>query len=269
MAAVGLPVPLETPLLKIGPVWMKPELWQWTESVKYRMVYAKVQKALQKGVIGADTTLVEVTSGSTGAALAYVGRLLGVPVELHAYTSITPKKRAQIQDFGANLVLHPVETPITRLLEAVNAKVKAGGYWHLGQYDRQSTLAAYEDLGKELVAQLHQAEAIPPQVFLCPVGTGGLIQGLGFILKKAFPGIRVVAVEPSPGAAIDGARNTENFHLGANDPYDRSFPDETIRVARPERPSVIGEIRLGESASAAYELALAREWGTTIIVAPD
>jgi cysteine synthase A len=267
IAALGLPAPLETPLIKSGNVWVKPELWQWTYSVKYRMVYAKVQRALQEGSIGANTVLVEVTSGSTGAALAFVGQRLGVPVEIHAFASITPKKRALIEDAGGNLVLHPPTVPVADLLKKVKAKVNAGGYWHLGQFDRQSTMVAYEGLGKELVAQLNQQEVIP-RTFICPVGTGGLIQGLGVFLRKAFPGILVVAIEPQATAEIEGTRNTEVCHLGENDPYDPGFPDRVIRVGHPEKALNIGDIPLGESASAAYALACLEE-GTTVVVAPD
>src|SRR5260221_8144288 len=165
------------------------------------MVYAKLRKALEEASITAETTLVEVTSGSTGAALAYAGKLLGLPVEIHAYPSIAPKKRAQIEESEGTLILHPTDTPFTTLLEEVKAKVREGGYWHLGQYDRSSTVAAYEEFCKELVGQLRAATIIP-QVFICPVGTGGIIQALGNALRKAYCGIRVVAIEPAAGSVI-------------------------------------------------------------------
>jgi cysteine synthase A len=267
IAVLSLPTPLVTPLLKSGDVWVKPELWQWTRSVKYRMVHAKVRQALEEGSIDGSTTLLEVSSGSTGAALAYVGQLLGVPVEIHVYTSIAPKKRAQIEDSGAKLVFHPSTAPVAELLSVVRAKVSRGGYWHLGQFDRQSTMASYEGLAIELVAQLGQQKAVP-RAFICPVGTGGLIQGVGVILRKAFPGILVVAVEPETHATIDGARNTKLHYLGKNDPYDPGFPDRVVRVERPEKALSIGDVILGESASAVFALACLEE-GTTVVVAPD
>jgi len=127
---------------------------------------------------------------------------------------------------------------------------------------------AYEDFSTELIGQL-RAAGIVPRVFLCPVGTGGIIQALGASLRKACPGIRVVALEPAEGAAIDGIRTTERFHLGDGDPYDRSFPDEVVRVPRAEPVMLEGQIRLGESASAACALAGRQDWGTTLVVAPD
>lgn len=265
-SALELPPPRETPLLRSGNVLVKPELWQWTQSVKYRMAYAKVERAIGQGLLLENTTLVEVTSGSTGAALAFIGRTLGLGVELHAYESISPRRRAQIEGFGAKVVLHPSDTPVDRLLEMVRSRVQTGGTWHLDQYDRDSTAACYDGLADELLSQLRDAEA--PEAFVCPVGTGGLIQGVGARLRKEYPGIRVVAVEPAPGVSIEGTRNTDCLHLGELDPYDRDFPDEVLRVPHPDRRSV-GGVALGESASAALAVLEARTFGPAVIVGPD
>ena len=265
--AVELPPPLETPLLKCGSIWVKPEQGQRGGSVKYRMVYAKVRKALQEGAITPRTRLVEVTSGSTGVALAFAGKLLGLKVEVHAYASISAEKRSRILEHGANLVLHPNTSGVDDLLARVRAQVRDGTHWHLGQYERESTAAAYEDLGRELVGQL-RAQNAAPRAFVCPVGTGGLIQGLGALLRASFPGLQVVAVEPEAGAVIDGTRNTELYRL-ENDPYDAQFPDEVVRVGRPSNRWRMEGVALGESASAAFEVACSRAWGSTVIVAPD
>jgi len=265
--ALDLPPPLETPILKCGNIWVKPEHGQRTGSVKYRMVYAKVRKALREGVLTPATKLVEVTSGSTGVALAYAGRMLGLKVEVHAYSTISTEKRTRILEQGANLVLHANHVPVADLLDQVRTAVRSGGMWHLGQYERETTTAAYEDLGRELVGQLRILQSLP-QAFVCPVGTGGLIQGLGTVLRKSFPGLQVVAVEPEAGALIDGTRNTELYRLD-DDPYDLQFPDEVVRVGRPSARWHMEGVDLGESASAAFEVACSRAWGSTVIVAPD
>jgi len=265
--ALELPSPMATPLLKSGNVWVKPEHGQRTGSVKYRMVYWKVRKALQEHEIGARTRLVEVTSGSTGVALAYAGQLLGLKVELHAYSTMAIEKRTRILGYGAELVVHPVTTAVEDLLDLVRLRLNKGGYWHLGQFDRASTMAAYGDLGRELLAQLREQNAAP-EFFACPVGTGGLIQGLGTVLKGALPRMRIVAVEPAPGEAIEGTRNTELCRL-TNDPFDAGFPDEMVRVSRPSTRRTVGGMTLGESASAALEMASRRERSSFVIVAPD
>jgi cysteine synthase len=258
MTVSVLPAPIETPLSNVGRVWIKLEPRQRTGSVKYRMVYARLRKALGESSIPPGTILTEVSSGSTGAALAVAGGTLGLPVEIHAYESIAPQKRSQIEGAGARLILHPGQVPVSTLLEAVREKVRSGGYWHLGQYDRRSIVESYEGLSAELIGQL-RAAGIVPQVFLCPVGTGGIIQSLGASLRKAYPGIRVVALEPVDGSSIDGIRNTERFHLGAEDPYDRSFPDDVLRVPRAEPVlRAIGNIYVGGARAAVRTIELRR-----------
>lgn len=265
--ALELPTPVATPLLKTSNLWVKPEQGQRTGSVKYRMVYWKIRKAIQGHEIGARTRLVEVTSGSTGVALAYAGQLLGLKVEVHSYSTMAIEKRTRILGYGAELVVHPVTTSVEDLLDLVRQRVRAGGYWHLGQFDRSSTMASYEDLGRELLGQLH-AENASPELFACPVGTGGLLQGVGAVLKAAFPRIRIVGVEPAAGEAIEGTRNTELCRL-TNDPFDARFPDEIVRVRRPSTRVTLGGMTLGESASAAVEMAGRRERNSFVIVAPD
>lgn len=264
-----IPAPFRTPLLHQGDLWIKAEACQRAKSAKYRMVAARVRRALEAGEIVTGTTLVEVTSGSTGVALAHVGEMLGLAVELHAYRTIASSKGNELSERGARLVLHPEDVPVARLLDEVRKKVAGGGYWHLNQYARGSGVEAYERLGREIVAQLADAGAPAPREFVCPVGSGGLIQGVGVVLRKEFPGMRVIAVEPEKGEAIDGIRNTELFHLGENDPYDPRFPDEVVRVRRPTSRITVDAVPLGESASAACGVAAARKGGPALVLAPD
>jgi cysteine synthase A len=267
-SVASIPAPLRTPLIRAGPLWIKAESAQRTGSAKYRMVAAKVEAALRAGQISDATTLAEVTSGSTGVALAFVGKALGLPVEVHAFETIAPEKKAAIEERGARLVLHPASRPVSAMLEDVRRAVATGRVWHLNQYDRSSIVAAYGGLAEELLEQLRELGR-PPQIFLCPVGTGGLIQGIGAALRGAFAGIRVVSLEPQAGSTIDGIRNTELVHHGAGDPYDRGFPDEVLRVPSPATSVALGGRPLGESATAAFLAASSRGWESTLILAPD
>ena len=264
-----IPAPFRTPLLHRKGLWIKAEGCQRARSAKYRMVHSKVRRALGAGEIAGGAILVEVTSGSTGIALAHVGEMLGMAVELHAYRTIASSKRKAIEDRGATLVLHEPDVSVARMLDEVRKKVADGGYWHLDQYSRGSVMQSYEPLGREIAGQLAEAGAPAPRAFFCPVGSGGLIQGVGTVLRKEYPGIRVIAVEPEKGHAIDGARNTEVHHLGENDPYDPRFPDEVVRVPRPKSRITVGGILLGESASAAVVVAAGRKGSPALVLAPD
>jgi cysteine synthase len=264
-----LPTPLCTPLIHQGAVWLKLEGGQITGSVKYRMVYTKVMAALAAGMIDAHTVLLEVTSGSTGVALAYMGSRLGVRVVLHAYQNACPRKCALIKEYGANLILHSPDIPLPRLLAHVSSQGEQQGYWHLNQYSRPAHIEAYHMLGQEIVQQFEMLGAPTPKIFACPVGTGGLIQGVGTYLRQVWPRLKIVAVEPASHVSIPGMRNTQVWHMGQEDPYDTGFPDIRVTVLAPENHTQVGGLVLGDSATSVYEMSQQVAWQDVLIIAPD
>jgi len=264
-----LPVPKETPVFQQEKMLVKLEQHQWTSSVKYRLVYSKLLRAMQSDVVHSAMTLTEVTSGSTGVALAFAGWWLKMKVELHSYTTADPAKCRQIRKWGARLHLHSPDVPIEDLFAEVHAGVQKGTHWHLDQYDRKSFAAAYQNLGEEFCRQIGERDRFSPRFFVCPVGTGGLIQGVGSYLKMQFPQLEITAVEPESDSPIDGMRNTEEMHLGADDPYDRSFPEFRYTVPAPSSKVRLDGHCLGESASAVYSLITREKWRDVLWVAPD
>lgn len=264
-----LPPPTPTPLIHAHGGWIKPEGLQRTGSVKYRLVYARIEQALQLGTLTEESVMVEASSGSTGVALARAGRAIGLGVEIHAYATIAPTKRARIEEEGARLVLYPPGTPMVTILAAVRERVSYGA-WHLNQFDRTALLSSYETLAHEVIEQLRAGHGSEPRCFVCPVGTGGLVQSVGTLLRQAFPGLRVIALEPEPGAGIDGMRNTDACHLGLADPYDRAFADERVLVPAPAAPATLHTgLALGASATAALRAIAAHGWHRPLVIAPD
>jgi cysteine synthase len=264
-----LPAPLCTPLVHQGAMWLKFEGGQITGSVKYRMVYTKVMAALAAGMIDARTVLLEVTSGSTGVALAYVGARLGVRVVLHTYQNACPRKCALIKAYGADLILHAPDVPLPRLLAYVSSQGEQQGYWHLNQYSRAAHVEAYHTLGQEIVQQFEMLGAPAPKIFACPVGTGGLIQGIGTHLRQAWPSLKIAAVEPASHVTIPGMRNTQVWHMGQEDPYDTEFPDMRVTALAPEKSIQVGGRELGDSATSVYAVMQQAAWQDVLIIAPD
>lgn len=265
----SVPSPVVTPLLPADGVWVKTEGRQRTGSVKYRLVVSRVRAALASGALSGGATLIEATSGSTGVSLAWVGKGLLLPVELHAYASASPAKIERMRELGARVVLHPSDTPVSELLREVQRREASGAVWRLGQYERDAGREPYEALARETLDQIRAAGGPPPRVFACPVGTGGLIQGVGRVLRQLCPGIRIVAVEPAEGLSIEGMRPFTRVHLGAEDPFDPTFPDEVARVEAAPGPSHLHEVQLGDSAAATLALVRARGWTDALVVAAD
>ncbi len=264
-----LRLPEETPLLAMGRAWVKPEGSQPSGSVKYRLVHALLARALEAGEVPAGVPLVEVSSGATGVALATCARAVGRLAEVHVLDGISAARLARLHELGAHTVVYPAATPVWALVELLRARAAAGKAWHLDQYCRARLVRAYADLAREVVGQLRDAEAIPTR-FVCAVGTGGLIQAVGGALRQSFPRMEIVALEPDVGCSIEGLRNTDLCHSGADDPYDRSFPDQRVLVGPPRRRwTTPGGPAFGESASACLELVQRQGWRGCLVVAPD
>jgi cysteine synthase len=201
----------------------KVESLQVTSSVKYRMVYHRLTQAIKDGEIKKDTRLVEASAGSTGVALAYAGKQLGLPVDIHTFEGESPKYD-MIKSYGAQLRQWPKETKMKAILQYIKSFCIHKNGWHLNQFNKEHLRDAYQNLGEEIIEQFNSLEKVPEH-FLCPVGTGGIIHGVGNVLKQHWPKLKVLSFEPSHGSSLDGMRNTDDMNLGEDDPFDQQYPD--------------------------------------------
>lgn len=257
-----------TPLERLGSNWVKREGRQPSGSVKLRLVAERLRLAQAAGELSPERPLVELTAGSTGVALAWAGRQLGLAVEVHCLEGACEHKLARMRALGAELVLHPAESAVPALVEALRERHRGGHVWHLDQYRRARLIEGYRPLATELLEQLAEAR-VAPSALVCPIGTGGLIQGLAGPLRERYPSLQVVAIEPAPGQAIDGLRNTAQFHGGEDDPYDRELPDRRVEVEAPPRRRLADGAWLGASASACLRWIEAEGLRDALVVAAD
>ena len=98
----------KTPLIQIEEnIYAKCEFLNPGGSVKDRIALNMIEEALQKGLIGKNTPIVEPTSGNTGIALAMIGASLGIPVIIVMPESMSVERRKLLQFLGAKLILTP------------------------------------------------------------------------------------------------------------------------------------------------------------------
>lgn len=141
-------------------------------------------------------SVVESSSGNTGAALAMAGAVLGLECTVTVPATTSNEKIKRIAAYGARV--HVCETgpragigpdyqALARDLAAEN------GAYCLDQYcSHRNREAHYVDTGPELWKQL-QGEI---DIFVCGIGSGGTISGIGRFLKEQNPDLRVIGVEP-------------------------------------------------------------------------
>ncbi len=196
----GVPVP--------GPkAYLKLEFVNPTGSVKDRMAIHIIQKALRSGRLKEGDTVIDNTSGNTGASVAMVASVLGLKAIL-----VTPEKTSQekvdlMKSFGAEVIITPTEAshddPSGCYMMARNLARKHG-YFDVDQYDSQDNVDAhYRSTGPEIWRDTDGKVTH----LVAGIGTGGTFSGTVRFLKEQNPKIRAVAVDPKGSIFADYIRD--------------------------------------------------------------
>lgn len=173
-----------------------------THSVKDRIAYGMIQNALNDGTITKDTHIIEPTSGNTGIGLAMVCASLGLKLTLTMPSSMSVERRKLLKALGANLVLTP---PELGMKGAVNKADELGktieNSFIPQQFANPANPIAHENTTAQEILKDTDGKV---DVFVAAVGTGGTLTGVGKILKKHNPDIKIIAVEPDLSPILSG-----------------------------------------------------------------
>ncbi len=252
-------------------------------SVKDRAALFILREAVARGLLKPGGVIVEGTAGNTGIGLTMVGAALGFRAVIVIPNSQSEEKKAMLRLQGAELVEvppAPYANPANyirvsgRLAESLAATNPGGAFW-ANQFDNVANRQAHiETTGPEILAQTGGRL----DGFICAVGTGGTLAGVGMALKAADPSITVALADP-PGAALhsffttgelkaEGSSITEGIGQGRitknieGAPVDRSFqiPDaealeilfdlaehEGLMLGGSSATNVAGAIRLAKA----------------------
>ncbi len=178
-------------------VYAKLEGQNLSGSAKDRAALYMLRDLMERGLTAPGDTVIEATSGNTGVSLAALGAIWGLRAIIVSPDSITAEKKKLIHQYGAELITVPAQAGMAG---AVNkAKEIAGGIRRsqiLNQFENPANpLAHYCTTGPEIWAQT-QGKI---DTFVCGIGTGGTITGVGRYLKEKNPNIRIFGVEPVGG----------------------------------------------------------------------
>ncbi len=183
--AAGLPVP----------VYGKCEHLNPGGSVKDRVALAIVDDAEACGVLTPGATLVEATAGNTGVGLALVAAVRGYRLVCVMPEKMCVDKRVALAALGAEVVVTANAPPhdprnFRRVAERLAAE---RGWFPTDQFANPANPRTHErTTGPEIVAQIGAQLG----AFVCGVGTGGTITGVGRYLKIHAPGARVILADP-------------------------------------------------------------------------
>ncbi|HEX4607544.1 MAG TPA: cysteine synthase family protein [Urbifossiella sp.] len=192
-----------TPLVRLArvaaacpvPVLGKCEFLNPGGSVKDRIARAIVEDGERRGVLTPGATLVEATAGNTGVGLALLAAARGYRLVCVMPEKMSADKRVALTALGAEVVVTQNAPPgDPRNFQQVARRLAAERGWFLtDQFAHPANPRAHEETtGPEILAQCGGRVG----AFVCGVGTGGTITGVGRFLKAHVPGVRVVLADP-------------------------------------------------------------------------
>ena len=188
-------------------------------SIKTRTAFNMIQDAEQKGLINADTIIVEPTSGNQGIGLALVGAVRGYQVKIIMPDSVSEERRKLVEHYGAEVILVHDDGNIGLCIEeclnlALKMQEENPNVFVPQQFENPANPAIQRSsTAVEIINQVNG----PIHGFCSGIGTGGTITGIGEVLKEHNPDMTIWAVEPEDAAILSGGSIGTHIQMGIGD----------------------------------------------------
>ena len=201
-----------TPLVRLnrvadgidGTVAAKLEFFNPAHSVKDRIAVAMLDAAERAGRIGPDTVVLEPTSGNTGIGLAMVCAARGIKCAFVMPETMSRERRLILKAYGAELILTPGPEGMPGAVKKAEELAAADPRYFIPQ---QFENPANPEIHRRTTAEeIWRDTGGKVDIFVCGVGTGGTVTGVGEVLKSRKPGVQVVAVEPDASPVLSGGQ---------------------------------------------------------------
>ena len=175
-----------------GEVYLKLENRQRTGSFKLR---GATNRLLTLSAEQRARGCVAASSGNHGAALAYAMRDLGTDGVIFVPEQTSAKKIAAIREYGGDVRRYGIDGLDTEV--HARAYAEAHGMFYVSPYNDVEVIAGQGTCGIEIVDELPEFD-----VLFVAVGGGGLVGGVGSVVREALPAVRIVGCQPAASAVM-------------------------------------------------------------------
>ena len=183
-------------------LYAKAEFLNPSGSIKDRLALCIVEDAESRGLLHADSVILECTSGNTGISLAMVGAAKGYQVHILMSESASIERRHLIRQFGGEVQLFKATNGYATGIDlSLEMAARDANIFLPRQFENPINALDHEHFtGREILSQMHGLV----DAFVAGYGTGGTLTGCGRALRAANPKVRILAMEPAEAAMLSG-----------------------------------------------------------------
>jgi cysteine synthase len=299
-----------TPVVKINrlappnvDLYVKIEAFNPLGSVKDRLALGIIEDAERSGALKPGQTVIEATSGNTGIGLAMVCAAKGYPLVVTMAESFSVERRKLMRFLGARVILTPSPEGGIGMVRKANELAEKNGWFRTRQFENEANADFHsKTTAREIIADF-KGERL--DYWVTGFGTGGTLKGVGRVLAKERPEVKVVVAEPADAPMLksetpqdrnpDGSAKSRHPAWKSHpiqgwspdfipkltgDAKDLDLIDQVITVPGPtalqcsrdlaKREGIFVGISAGATFAAALELSRGAPKGTTILcMLPD
>ena len=188
-------------------IYLKYECFQKSGSFKARgainNILSSNEKELQNGITA-------VSAGNHAIAASYAANIFNLKNKIFLYKSANKYRVQSCKNYNANISFTVAEKAFEEVVDA-----EKQGYKFVHPFDGAYTLQGSATLGLEIINQINDMDTKIDNI-LISVGGGGLISGVGAVLKQYFPNINIIGIEPDEAKGITDS-------LQANEPLQKVY----------------------------------------------
>jgi len=209
---------------KIKEVYTKLEYYNFSGSIKDRVIYYILTKAIKENKLKKGMTLVEATSGNTGISLSAIGAKLGYNVKIFMPDWVSEERLKIMQIYGADVTLvSRQEGGFSKCIELAKKYEEENNGFCTNQFSNIDNIQAhYQTTGKEICAK------IKPDAFVSGIGTGGTLIGVGKRIKEENNNAKIYALEPDTMSLLKIVNIGEHKIEGIGDDFIPEIVDSKI-----------------------------------------
>lgn len=180
-----------TPIISFEDIFIKLEQFNPAGSIKDRVALKMIEELEKRNKLNKNSTVIEVTSGNTGIAIAMVCAIKRYKCIIILLDNTEKEKLDILKAYGAKVLLIKKDKGLKACIKKARALEKKKGFVFLNQFENENNPKAHLTTSTEIINEFDRLDYL-----VCGVGSGGTISTLSRKLKEHFPTLKVIGILP-------------------------------------------------------------------------